>query len=117
MRNALCCKVLTLGLSAGLPLLLSASSVAQTPAPAPAPPPIMAPSLPPNVEIDLMTDQGSAMFGAQWKTMEAKIVEWRRSLGHIRPRDRPSSQPIIAPKTVPDIQSRRTQRWRNPRAT
>ncbi len=54
------------------PLLLSAASVAQTPAP---PPPLIAPSLPPNVEVDLMTNQGSAMFGAQWKTMEAKIVE------------------------------------------
>lgn len=58
-----------------LPLVLTGASVAQTPAPAPAPPPVVAPSLPPNVEVDLMTDPGSAMFGAQWKTMEAKVVE------------------------------------------
>src|SRR5205085_5287873 len=32
------------------------------------------PSLPPTLEVDLMTSQNSALFGAQWKTMEAKIV-------------------------------------------
>src|SRR5436305_3927886 len=58
-----------------LPLLGSAASVAQTPAPPPPPAPIPAPALPPNVEVDLMTNPGSAMFGAQWKTMEAKIIE------------------------------------------
>ena len=48
-------------------------SVAQAP---PAPPlPIMPPSLPPTYVADLMTQPGSAAFGAQWKTMEAKIVE------------------------------------------
>jgi gluconolactonase len=29
----------------------------------------------PSYTIDLMTPEGSALFGAQWKTMEAKIVE------------------------------------------
>src|SRR5258708_27855039 len=48
-------------------------SVAQAP-PAP-PPPVMPPSLPPTYVVDLMTQPGSAAFGAQWKTMEAKIVE------------------------------------------
>jgi hypothetical protein len=48
-------------------------SVAQAP---PAPPlPVMPPSLPPTYVVDLMTQPGSAAFGAQWKTMEAKIVE------------------------------------------
>lgn len=61
--------------AATLPLLASAASVAQTPAPPPPPAPIMPPSLPPTLEVDLMTNQNSAMFGAQWKTMEAKIVE------------------------------------------
>src|SRR5207302_10044250 len=51
----------------------SALSIAQTPAPAP-PAPIMPPSLPPTHLVDLMTARGSAAFGAQWKTMEAKIV-------------------------------------------
>ena len=34
----------------------------------------MPPSLPPAYVVDLMTAQGSAAFGAQWKTMEAKVV-------------------------------------------
>lgn len=54
--------------------LTSTISVAQAPAPAP-PAPIMPPSLPPAYVVDLMTAQGSAAFGAQWKTMEAKIVD------------------------------------------
>jgi len=55
--------------------LFSTIAVAQAPPPAPAPPaPIMPPSLPASHVVDLMTAQGSAMFRAQWKTMEAKIV-------------------------------------------
>src|ERR1700739_4932802 len=48
---------------------------------APAAPPLLvpqlpiAPQLPPVHVVDLMTDAGSAVFGAQWKAMEAKIVE------------------------------------------
>jgi len=49
------------------------AAVAQTPAPA-APAPMMPPSLPPAFVVDLMAAQGSAAFGAQWKTMEAKII-------------------------------------------
>ncbi len=37
--------------------------------------PTIAPSLPPLCAVDLMTPEGSALFGAKWKTMEAKIVE------------------------------------------
>jgi gluconolactonase len=37
----------------------------------------MPPSLVPAKSIDLMTAEGSAVFGAQWKSMEAKIVEGR----------------------------------------
>ena len=37
--------------------------------------PAVAPSLPPTFVVDLMTREGSAAFGAQWKTTEAKIVE------------------------------------------
>ena len=48
-------------------------SLAQAP-PAP-PPPIMPPSLPPTYVVDLMTADGSAAFGAVWKTMEAHVVE------------------------------------------
>jgi len=39
------------------------------------PPPAIAPLLPPVHAVDLMTREGSALFGAQWKTREAKIVE------------------------------------------
>jgi gluconolactonase len=43
---------------------------------APAPPaPQMPPSLVPLQAVDLMTLEGSAVFGAQWRTMEAKIIE------------------------------------------
>ena len=35
----------------------------------------VAPALPPVHVVDLMTDAGSAVFGAQWRAMEAKIVE------------------------------------------
>jgi hypothetical protein len=39
------------------------------------PQPPIAPSLPPVHVVDLMTAEGSAVFGARWKAMEAKIVE------------------------------------------
>src|SRR5260370_13444311 len=35
----------------------------------------MPPSLVPVRRVDLMTPEGSALFGAQWRTMEARIVE------------------------------------------
>jgi hypothetical protein len=52
-------------------------AAAQAPAPpaAPAPLPVIAPSLVPAHFVDLMTAEGIAAFRAQWKTMEAKIVE------------------------------------------
>jgi gluconolactonase len=53
----------------------AAAAIPATIAAAPAPPPAIAPSLPPVMAVDLMTPAGSAAFGAQWKTMEAKIVE------------------------------------------
>src|SRR6478735_5383028 len=39
------------------------------------PQPPIAPSVPPVNVVDLMTAEGSAVFGARWKAMEAKIVE------------------------------------------
>jgi gluconolactonase len=51
---------------------------AQTPAPPAVPPPpapLMPPSLVPANVVDLMTPEGSAVLGAQWKSMEAKIVD------------------------------------------
>jgi hypothetical protein len=53
-------------------LILPATAAAQT---LTAPLPQMAPSLVPSRVVDLMTPEGSAVFGAQWKHREAKIVE------------------------------------------
>jgi hypothetical protein len=43
--------------------------------PVPMPQPPIAPLVPPVHVVDLMTLDGSALFGARWKGMEAKIVE------------------------------------------
>jgi len=52
------------------------TSVAMAPPAAQRPPaPPLAPTHPPSHVVDLMTAEGSAAFGARWKTMEAKIVE------------------------------------------
>ncbi len=58
---------------AAIPMMISSISVAQAPPPRPAP--IMPPSIPPTHVVDLMTAQGSATFGAQWKVSDVKIVE------------------------------------------
>jgi len=52
-----------------------ASTTAAPPLPAAVPPPAIAPLLPPVHAVDLMTREGSGLFGAQWKIREAKIVE------------------------------------------
>ena len=76
-------RTLHLGMLAACAVMLAvpvvvSNSTAQ-PAPAPAVPPPPAPQMPPSIPAtyvsDLMTAQGSQAFGAQWKTMEAKIVE------------------------------------------
>lgn len=54
-------------------LLWVPATIAQAPPAAPLPQ--MAPFLVPAHAVDLMTPEGSAVFGAQWKSMEAKIVE------------------------------------------
>jgi gluconolactonase len=62
-----------------VPLMIAAIAAAQTPppvpAPAPAPAPTIAPALPPTRTVNLMTAEGVAAFGAQWKHMAVKIVE------------------------------------------
>src|SRR5438045_3005946 len=68
LRGLIACAALA-GLAAGVSIMASAQ------AQAPSPPAQMAPSLVPSLSVDLMTTEGSAAFGAQWKTMEAKIVE------------------------------------------
>ena len=54
---------------------ISWPAAAQAPAPAPVPAPTIAPSLPPARAVNLMTSEGVAAFGAQWKHMAVKIVE------------------------------------------
>src|SRR5438128_6249131 len=53
------------------PVIIAATPVRPLAAPQPA----IAPSLPPVCTVDLMTLEGSAIFGARWKTREAKIIE------------------------------------------
>ena len=57
---------------AAVTLLIAPIAVAQAP---PVAPPVMPPVLPAAHVVDLMTAQGASGLGAQWKTMEAKIVE------------------------------------------
>jgi gluconolactonase len=63
-----------------VPVMMATSAPAQAPAPAaaapnPVPPPQIPPALVPSLVVNLMTADGAAALGAQWKTMEAKIVE------------------------------------------
>ena len=53
------------------PVVIAASPVR----PLASPQPDIAPALPPVCAVDLMTVDGSAVFGAQWRTKEAKIIE------------------------------------------
>jgi gluconolactonase len=55
-------------------LLNPSQSLAQAPAATP-PAPIMPPSLPATHVLDLMTAEGSAALGAQWKVSDVRIVE------------------------------------------
>jgi gluconolactonase len=57
------------------PMTLAAAQAPPAPAAPPSPLPVFAPSLVPALFVDLMTADGMAAFRAQWKTMEAKIVE------------------------------------------
>jgi gluconolactonase len=60
------------GLFALVALAITTPSFAQ---PAPAPLPVMPPSLPPSHVVNLMTNEGAAAFGAQWRVADVKIVE------------------------------------------
>jgi len=56
-----------------IPIAIATAASAQ--APPPTTPPQIAPTLVPATSVDLMTAEGAKALGAQWKTMEAKIVE------------------------------------------
>jgi gluconolactonase len=81
MRNRNLTILLTCAALAAVPMMIPTIAALQAQAPgapaaAPAAPlPQMPPSLVPVKVVDLMTPEGSAVFGAQWRTMEAKIVE------------------------------------------
>jgi len=68
---------------AAVSLTLSAVSAAQGPsasapaaAPAP-PPPVIPPSLPPSYVVNLMTPEGIAAFGTQWKNEVGRVARGR----------------------------------------
>ena len=63
-------------LVAGTMLAIALSILAASAQPLPATsPPQLAPVLPPAYVVDLLSADGMAAFGAQWKHMEVKIVE------------------------------------------
>jgi hypothetical protein len=55
-----------------LSLTVATLSVAQAPPPAPA---LMAPGLPPTMVVDLMSVQGAALVGAQWRVSDVTVKE------------------------------------------
>ena len=76
MRSKILDGLIACAAVAGLAAVVSVMPGAQAQAPnLPPAGPQMPPSLVPALSVDLMTTEGSAAFGAQWKTMEAKIVE------------------------------------------
>ena len=75
MHNSTAVRALTCLLACtALAVLIPAIAIAQPPA-VPPPAPIMPPSLPPSHVVDLMTAEGSAALGAQWKVSDVKIVD------------------------------------------
>ena len=56
-------------------ILIAIATAASAQAPPPTTAPQVAPTLVPAATVNLMTAEGAAALGAQWRTMEAKIVE------------------------------------------
>src|SRR5579864_6536763 len=78
MRPKNLIRLFTCVVLAAVSAMIPSIAAGQAPVPAaaqPVPPPQMPPSLVPALAVNLMTPEGSAVFSAQWKTMEAKIVE------------------------------------------
>src|SRR5215472_6659019 len=73
MRTKTLRTLITCAALAAAPALMSSVAAAQAPAPPPAP--LMPPSLVPSSTVNLMTAEGSALFGAVWRTAEARVVE------------------------------------------
>src|SRR6202023_1573213 len=69
---------------AAVPMMVASTAAAQAPTPAPPPPaPLMPPSLVPSLSVNLMTAEGSAAFGAVWRTTEANVVETTAMAGRM----------------------------------
>jgi gluconolactonase len=87
MRKTSLAYLLASAALAAIPAMMWGMAAAQQPAaPAPAAPaaaPQLVPFLVPAYSVNLMTAEGSAALGAQWKTMEAKIVEGPALAGHL----------------------------------
>ena len=79
MRKTNCHRLTAAAALVAAPLLAGSILIAHSqPAPAPLPPPpapVMPPVLVPGHTVDLMTADGMAAFGAQWKIQEARLVE------------------------------------------
>jgi gluconolactonase len=111
LRNLIACAAL-----AAVPVMMSQVAAAQAPAAPPPPAPMMPPSLVPSYTVNLMTAEGSAAFGAVWKTMEARVVEVAPMAGRLPGYDKTfdmqphageagfddSKWPVIEAKSLPD---------------
>jgi gluconolactonase len=100
---------------AATPIVASSIAAAQAPA-APPPAPLMPPSLVPSATVNLMTAEGSAAFGAVWRTIEARVVEVEPMAGRMAGYDKTfdmqphagdanfddSKWPVIEPKGLAD---------------
>jgi gluconolactonase len=73
MRKNDISRLLACAVLATVPMMIATQASAQ--ALPPTSPPQIAPTLVPAHVVDLMTADGAAALGAQWKTMEARIVE------------------------------------------
>src|SRR2546428_7246661 len=78
-KNDLVRSIIACAALAVVPMMIAPIAGAEVPAAPPAAPAPPAPQIPPTLVpshvVDLMTADGIRAFGAQWKTMEAKIVE------------------------------------------
>src|SRR5947209_7988273 len=74
MRRKILGSLATAGLLGALSLSVATLSVAQAPPPAPAAA-LMAPGVPPTLVLDLMSAEGAAALGAQWRVSDVTIKE------------------------------------------
>ena len=72
MRRNIRGSLIAAGLLGVLSLTVATLSVAQAPQPAPA---LMPPGLPPTLVVDLMSAEGAAALGAQWRVSDVTIKE------------------------------------------